>query len=90
MVKFDEKNIKDTMIKLCDFGASCYFKNCLPLSDFPGTPSFTSPEVINGCNTEKIDIWSIGIVSYFLLCGKTPYTGKHFDIMFKVLITKNN
>ena len=88
VVKFDEKNIKDTMIKLCDFGSSCYFKNCLPLSDFPGTPAFTSPEVINGSYDQKIDIWSIGIVSYFLLCGKYPYSGRDYDIMFKVFILK--
>lgn len=86
VVKFDERNIKDTLIKLTDFGASCYFKNCVPLSDFPGTPAFTSPEVINGKYDLKIDIWSIGIVSYFLLCGRTPYEGRDYDIMFKVIL----
>jgi len=84
VVKFDEKNIKETMIKLTDFGSSCYFKDCLALSDFPGTPSFSSPEIINGKYDQKTDIWSIGIVSYFLLCGKLPYKGKDYDIMFKV------
>ena len=85
VVHFDKANIKDTIIKLTDFGSSCYFKNCLPLSDFPGTPAFTSPEIINGKYDHKTDIWSIGIVSYFLLCGKTPYSGDNYDTMFKVI-----
>jgi len=84
VVKFDEKNIKDTIIKLCDFGADCFSKNILPVSDFPGSPAFTSPEILNSIDHQKIDIWGIGIVSYFLLCGKTPFSGKDHEIIFKV------
>lgn len=87
VTKFDEKNIKETMIKLCDFGSYCYFNNCNPVSDFPGNPEYISPEILNGVNDPKIDIWSIGIVAYFLICGKTPFssTGLSTETLFKVI-----
>jgi serine/threonine protein kinase len=86
VVKFDRKNIKDTLIKLCDFGSNCYFKDCLMSSDFPGTPEYTSPELISGDYTFKTDIWSIGVISYFLLSGKSIFKGKDFDVIFKVYL----
>ncbi len=86
VVKFDKKNIKDTIIKLTDFGSSCYFKDCLQSSDFPGTPEFSSPELINGNYNIKTDIWSVGVISYFLICGKPIFKGKDFDILFNVNI----
>jgi serine/threonine protein kinase len=37
-----------------------------------------APEIIKGKNyNEKVDIWSIGIITYMLLIGKNPYPGKN-------------
>jgi calcium-dependent protein kinase len=40
-----------------------------------GTPYFISPEVLNGDYGKECDIWSFGVVLYFLLSGKYPFDG---------------
>ena len=41
-----------------------------------GTPVYCSPEVVQGYVSCKSDIWSIGIIMYILLTGRTPFSGK--------------
>lgn len=84
LVKYDEKDVNQTSLKLCDFGAATYFKDCVPFSDFSGSPAYSAPEHIQGNYDNKADIWSVGVIAYFLLTGANPYQGKEYDILFKV------
>ena len=57
-----------------------------------GTPEYLAPETILGNGqTESIDVWSIGILTYELLSGEPPfkYENSEFD-SFKELILANN
>ena len=39
-----------------------------------GTPIYMAPELIQHKKyTEKIDVWSLGIITYQLLSGTTPF-----------------
>jgi serine/threonine protein kinase len=39
-----------------------------------GTPLYMSPElVLNKKYSEKVDIWSLGVITYQLLSGRTPF-----------------
>ncbi|KIV99872.1 hypothetical protein, variant [Verruconis gallopava] len=39
-----------------------------------GTPSYMAPEIFNKSGHGKpVDIWAIGVITYFLLCGYTPF-----------------
>ena len=64
-------------IKIADFGFSRFFnpeKGCkLEL----GTPDFKAPELYNRENyNEKVDIWSIGVITYMLLTGRKLFKAK--------------
>ena len=39
-----------------------------------GTPLYMSPELIRRQQyNEKVDVWSLGVIVYQLLCGMTPF-----------------
>jgi calcium/calmodulin-dependent protein kinase I len=64
-------------IRLIDFGFAVYKDklNELPVVEkFAGTPGFLAPEMYRQENyDEKIDIFSLGIILYFMLAGKLPF-----------------
>lgn len=48
-----------------------------------GTKTFMAPELIQNRNfNEKIDIWSVGCIFYYLLKGKIPDNGAKFQDEF--------
>lgn len=39
-----------------------------------GTPSYMAPEIFKKSGHGKpVDIWAVGVITYFLLCGYTPF-----------------
>ena len=75
------------LLKIIDFGLSNYFKNDL-LSTPCGSPSYASPEMIEGkeYNGFKIDIWSSGIILYAMLCGFLPFEDKDNDALYEKIL----
>ena len=50
---------------------------------------YTAPEVINKCYNEKCDIWSCGVIMYFLLSARPPFGGEdNEEINRKILSGK--
>jgi serine/threonine protein kinase len=42
-----------------------------------GTPLYMAPELCNGDEYDlKVDVWSLGVIVYALLCGNLPFNGK--------------
>lgn len=52
-----------------------------------GTPGYMAPEIFNKTGHGKpVDIWAIGVITYFLLCGYTPFDrGSDFEEMQAIL-----
>jgi Ca2+-binding EF-hand superfamily protein len=67
-------------IRLLDFGLSKIIgPNEKCLEPF-GTLSFVAPEVLKGKPYDKtVDLWSIGIIAYLLLCGFLPFDDEHSE-----------
>ncbi|KAK9765963.1 Serine/threonine-protein kinase [Basidiobolus ranarum] len=68
----------DGAIKLIDFGLSNVYSTKSQLSTFCGSLYFAAPELLHAraYTGPEVDIWSLGIVIYVLLCGKVPFDDK--------------
>ncbi|KAK4518805.1 uncharacterized protein ATC70_009028 [Mucor velutinosus] len=43
-----------------------------------GTPGYMAPEIFKRVGHGKpVDMWAIGVIAYFLLCGYTPFEGEN-------------
>ena len=62
----------DTSVKIADFG----FANYVPdegLGDGCGTLVYVAPEILEGkLYKTEVDMWSLGVITYILLCGYPP------------------
>lgn len=67
---------KHENVKLVDFGFTREYEsksNCL--HTFCGTICYSAPEMLKGEKYagEKVDVWSLGVILYALLCGELPF-----------------
>ncbi|XP_058635043.1 serine/threonine-protein kinase SIK1-like isoform X1 [Onychostoma macrolepis] len=64
-------------IKLADFGFGNFYIPGKSLSTWCGSPPYAAPEVFEGKEYEgpSLDIWSLGVLLYVLVCGTLPFDG---------------
>jgi len=60
---------------LVDFGISKIIEDPSDLlTTICGSPGYTAPEILKGKKYSKpVDLWSIGVITYILLCGYSPF-----------------
>ncbi|XP_060702680.1 serine/threonine-protein kinase SIK2a [Hemiscyllium ocellatum] len=70
-------------IKIADFGFGNFYKPGEPLATWCGSPPYAAPEVFEGQQYEgpQLDIWSLGVVLYVLVCGALPFDGPTLPIL---------
>ncbi|XP_044763367.1 serine/threonine-protein kinase SIK3-like isoform X2 [Coccinella septempunctata] len=75
-------------IKLADFGFSNQFTEGTLLSTWCGSPPYAAPELFQGLKYDgpKVDIWSLGVVLYVLVCGYVPFDAPNLHILRNVVI----
>ena len=67
-------------IRLLDFGLSKIVGPTEKCTEPYGTLSFVAPEVLKGKPYGKsVDLWSIGIIAYLLMCGFLPFDDEHSE-----------
>jgi len=64
-------------IKIADFGFSNFWSPSSNLNTWCGSPPYAAPEVFEGKQYKgpEIDVWSLGVVLYVLVCGALPFDG---------------
>ena len=80
---------KDAEIKIIDFGLSRKYDKEQKMHSILGTPYYVAPEVLKGEYDEKCDIWSIGAMTYLLLCGEPPFNGNSNNEIFKKIVKES-
>lgn len=65
-------------LKLCDFGLSRRILAERHAALHYGVPEYVAPEVARGEGVGlPADMWSVGILTYILLSGHSPFRGAH-------------
>ncbi|KAJ2156367.1 hypothetical protein GGF46_005242, partial [Coemansia sp. RSA 552] len=66
-------------IRIIDFGFADTFEWSRLLDTFCGSPCYASPEIV--CSIKytgpEVDIWSMGVVLFCMLCGHLPFEGQN-------------
>ena len=74
-------------IKLLDFGMSAMFgEDVTTMTTMVGTPHYLAPEVLSSKYGKECDVWSLGIIIYFLLTGCYPFDGKTLNSIFQAVL----
>lgn len=75
----------DASIKLADFGFAKKVEiDGEGLVTACGTPGYVAPEILEGHSYGKsVDIWSIGVITYILLCGYPPFHDDNHNALFR-------
>ncbi|RHY22193.1 hypothetical protein DYB32_009577 [Aphanomyces invadans] len=77
--------LDDASIKLADFGfAKRVDMHDEGLKTACGTPGYVAPEILKGAAYGKsVDIWSIGVITFILLCGYPPFHDDNHQALFR-------
>lgn len=78
----------DSAIKITDFGLAKYRSGVGAKSDEMttacGTPGYVAPEVLkNEPYGKAVDLWSLGVILYILLCGFPPFYHESTAALYK-------
>jgi len=76
------------VVKITDFGLSKIFSDDaageVVMKTACGTPGYVAPEVLmHETYSSQVDLWSIGVIVYILLCGFPPFYGDNDAQMFR-------
>ena len=80
-------------IKLIDFGYSKKFTKQVKvdntenfLHSLVGTAQYLAPEVLRGKYDQKCDLWSVGVIVYFMVNGSLPFIGQNNKECFRKIL----
>ncbi|OQR83320.1 26S proteasome non-ATPase regulatory subunit [Achlya hypogyna] len=83
----------DASIKIADFGLAKQDAMENNLMSSCGTPEYIAPEIARNVFAKEkvpygkaVDIWSIGVITYVLLCGYTPFHANNQVHLFRKIL----
>jgi len=80
---------EDTEVKLADFGLSKVLGTEVMMQTACGTPGYVAPEILQTSETgygKEVDMWSVGVITYILLCGFPPFYNDNVAQLFESII----
>ena len=74
-------------MKISDFGLSKIISKRVMMQTACGTPGYVAPEVLNATGYDReVDMWSVGVITYILLCGFPPFYGDSMPVLFEQIL----
>ncbi|XP_017260998.1 death-associated protein kinase 2 isoform X1 [Kryptolebias marmoratus] len=71
-----DRSVPLPRIKIIDFGLAHKIEPGADFKNIFGTPEFVAPEIVNYEQLGlEADMWSIGVITYILLSGASPFLG---------------
>ncbi|XP_004502721.1 CDPK-related kinase 4-like [Cicer arietinum] len=80
---------EDSVMKVIDFGLSDFVRPDQRLNDIVGSAYYVAPEVLHRSYSVEGDLWSIGVISYILLCGSRPFWARTESGIFRSVLRAN-
>ncbi|EJK74608.1 hypothetical protein THAOC_03705 [Thalassiosira oceanica] len=81
-----EREDDNTQVKICDFGYAKRVYMPQSLTTLCGSLHYVAPELLkNHPYDQSADMWSVGVIIYFLLVGYLPFHSKNQDELFKII-----
>jgi calcium-dependent protein kinase len=77
---------EESPLKATDFGLSDFIKPGKKFQDIVGSAYYVAPEVLKRKSGPESDVWSIGVITYILLCGRRPFWDSTEDGIFKEVL----
>ncbi|KAK4711747.1 hypothetical protein R3W88_006260 [Solanum pinnatisectum] len=77
---------EDSSLKATDFGLSDFIRPGKKFQDIVGSAYYVAPEVLKRKSGPESDVWSIGVITFILLCGRRPFWDKTEDGIFKEVL----
>lgn len=79
----------DLNVKLCDFGWSTEYMESVSRETLCGTFEYMAPEIFfRNTQTQKTDIWALGILLHELYHGHAPFRGTHMETVMNAIMKK--
>lgn len=77
---------EDSKIMISDFGLS-KTEESGAMATACGTPGYVAPEVLaQKPYGKEVDVWSIGVIAYILLCGYPPFYDENDSELFRQIL----
>lgn len=74
----------DAKVKVADFGLAKMLTADTAMTTACGTPGYVAPEILGGQEYDNsVDMWSIGVIMYILLCGFPPFYDENNAALFE-------
>ena len=75
-------------LKIADFGLARVVSKGDMLKTVCGTPGYVAPEILmnQGYDSGAVDMWSMGVILYILLCGFPPFYEEELPALFEQIL----
>ena len=82
-----ESRKPEAKLMIGDFGLSKIFNEEEGLKTACGTPGYVAPEILKRQGYGKaVDLWSIGVITYILICGYPPFYNEQNRMLFESIM----